>query len=145
MAAPHPLTRACALAVTALAVAGCSRVGASSSPPGTTIHVTERDFRITLDRSQAPAGEVSFVDRNRGPDTHELIVVRATGGRLPLRGDGITLDEDALKPRTLGEIDGAPPGTTQVLRVRLRPGRYVLFCNMLGHYMAGMHAELTVR
>jgi uncharacterized cupredoxin-like copper-binding protein len=28
--------------------------------------------------------------------------------------------------------------------VRLPPGHYVLYCNMEGHYLAGMHAEVTV-
>jgi uncharacterized cupredoxin-like copper-binding protein len=30
------------------------------------------------------------------------------------------------------------------LRVLLKPGRYVLFCNMAGHFMAGMHTDLVV-
>jgi uncharacterized cupredoxin-like copper-binding protein len=28
--------------------------------------------------------------------------------------------------------------------VTLKPGRYILFCNMAGHFMAGMHTELVV-
>jgi uncharacterized cupredoxin-like copper-binding protein len=28
--------------------------------------------------------------------------------------------------------------------VHLAPGRYVLFCNMTGHYMGGMHSTLVV-
>ena len=28
--------------------------------------------------------------------------------------------------------------------MHLEPGRYVLFCNMEGHYMAGMHTVLVV-
>jgi uncharacterized cupredoxin-like copper-binding protein len=27
----------------------------------------------------------------------------------------------------------------------LAPGRYVLFCNMSGHYLGGMHRLLVVR
>jgi uncharacterized cupredoxin-like copper-binding protein len=30
------------------------------------------------------------------------------------------------------------------VRVRLEPGRYELFCNMAGHFMAGMHGKLVV-
>jgi uncharacterized cupredoxin-like copper-binding protein len=28
--------------------------------------------------------------------------------------------------------------------LHLRPGRYELFCNMAGHYLGGMRAELVV-
>ena len=38
----------------------------------------------------------------------------------------------------------APKGY-QFLKLHLAPGRYILFCNMEGHYMAGMHTELVVR
>jgi uncharacterized cupredoxin-like copper-binding protein len=27
--------------------------------------------------------------------------------------------------------------------VKLRPGRYELFCNMAGHYLGGMRAQLV--
>jgi uncharacterized cupredoxin-like copper-binding protein len=38
-----------------------------------------------------------------------------------------------------------PPGGGGTARFRLRPGRYVLLCNMFGHYRGGMHTELVVR
>jgi uncharacterized cupredoxin-like copper-binding protein len=31
------------------------------------------------------------------------------------------------------------------VRAHLTPGRYVLFCNMSGHYLAGMRRVLVVR
>ena len=31
-----------------------------------------------------------------------------------------------------------------MLKLHLAPGRYLLFCNMEGHYMGGMHTELVV-
>lgn len=81
--------------------------------------------------------------RNRGPDTHELILVRSRS-RLPLRLDGLTVDERALSALTVATVDGAGPGTEHRLRLHLAPGRYEMLCNMAGHFMAGMHAELTV-
>jgi uncharacterized cupredoxin-like copper-binding protein len=30
------------------------------------------------------------------------------------------------------------------LHLHLTPGRYVLFCNMAGHYLGGMHRTLVV-
>ena len=81
---------------------------------------------------------------NRGPDRHEFIVIRADGG-LPLRPDGITLDEKALENDIVGAIEPAYAGKTNILRVTLHRGRYALVCNMFGHYMGGMYTPLVVR
>jgi uncharacterized cupredoxin-like copper-binding protein len=90
------------------------------------------------------AGDVRLAVTNRGPDAHELIVVRLRGMRLPLRRDGLTVDEDALEPEIAGALEPAQP-TTRTLDVHLAPGRYILLCNMAGHYLGGMHATLVVR
>jgi len=75
----------------------------------------------------------------------ELIVVRDPGGRrLPMRTDGLTVDEDALAPEEVGSLEPGEPGSVRGLVLRLRPGRYEIFCNMAGHYMSGMHAVLLV-
>jgi hypothetical protein len=147
MAAPSTaFGRACALIACVLVAAGCSSLGSSTPKhPGAIVRVNEKDFHISLSPDVVDSGTVQLVDHNLGPDTHELIVVRADGRALPMRQDGITLNEEALMPRTMGSLDGEPPGTVHTLVLHLRPGRYVLFCNMLGHYLGGMHAELIVR
>jgi uncharacterized cupredoxin-like copper-binding protein len=82
--------------------------------------------------------------RNRGPDAHELIVVRERGARLPLRRDGSTVSEEKLEPITVGTLEPGQPGSVRKLRLHLAPGRYELFCNMSGHYLGGMHTTLVV-
>jgi uncharacterized cupredoxin-like copper-binding protein len=91
------------------------------------------------------SGEVRLSVRNKGPDAHELIIVRARGLQLPLRRDGLTVNEEALERATAGVLEPGSPGGLRELRVHLAPGRYVLFCNMSGHYLGGMRAELVVR
>jgi uncharacterized cupredoxin-like copper-binding protein len=107
------------------------------------IRITERDFRISAPR-EVRAGDVTFRVTNNGPDTHELIVVRSNGAPIPLRSDGLTVDETRVERRTAGSLDGGGPHTTRTLRVHLDPGRYVLFCNMAGHFLGGMHRQLVV-
>ena len=51
------------------------------------------------------------------------------------------VDEAALKSRTVGAVDNDHPDTQRVWKLNLAPGRYVLFCNMSGHYLGGMHAQ----
>jgi uncharacterized cupredoxin-like copper-binding protein len=102
-----------------------------------------KDFKFKAPK-QLAAGSFSVHVRNQGPDTHELILVRADGRALPLRRDNLTVDEDAVKPRTVSTLDDDHPGTRRVWELRLTPGTYVLFCNMYGHYLAGMHTRLVV-
>jgi hypothetical protein len=128
------------VALLALPRAGDARRQGASRP---VIGVAERDFRITAPR-RLRAGRVVLRVSNRGPDTHELFVVRASRAPLPVRPDGLTLDEDALKSRTAGTVDGIPAGRSRTLRVTLTPGRYELFCNMAGHFLGGMHTDLVV-
>jgi uncharacterized cupredoxin-like copper-binding protein len=147
---PHPTAigrtapRFAALAIAVLAVlaTGCS-ARHDGRGPATAVHVTERDFRITVRPARVHAGEVRLSVLNRGPVNHELIVVEAQS-RLPERSDGMTIDEDALKPVTIRTLEPGNPGETRVLDLHLAPGRYELFCNMSGHFLGGMHAELVV-
>ena len=62
------------------------------------LRVKESDFKIVAPK-RIRAGAVEVLARNRGPDDHELIIVRENGTRLPFRTDGFTIDEDALEPR----------------------------------------------
>jgi uncharacterized cupredoxin-like copper-binding protein len=126
------------------AAAGC---GATARLAGgrQVIDVTERDFTIKASPKRVSPGQVVFQARNRGPDAHELIVVRASDGGLKLRSDGMTVSEEGLKAAVVGTLEPGAPGSVRELRARLAPGRYVLICNMSGHYMGGMHTVVTVR
>jgi uncharacterized cupredoxin-like copper-binding protein len=134
------------LAAASLAVVMRPAGGSDRPTPrgGTVVRVTERDFHIAAPR-RVERGNVRISLRNRGPDHHELIVVRASSARLPLRSDGLTVDEDAVEKQTVEAVEPYPAGGGHDLRVRLAPGRYQLLCNMSGHYLGGMHRELVVR
>jgi uncharacterized cupredoxin-like copper-binding protein len=130
-----------ALACALLGLAGC---GASAAPEhGLRLNVTVQDFAIHAPRV-ARAGKVELSVHNRGPDTHELYVVRARDPRLPLGPDGMTVDEDAIEHSIAGAVEGTEPGHTEDASLHLTPGRYVLYCAMFGHYRGGMHTELVV-
>jgi uncharacterized cupredoxin-like copper-binding protein len=142
------LLPACAVlfgvAIIVAALVSRARPARATSTTPSVVRVAERDFHITVVHGRLTAGTVLFRVTNRGPDEHEFIIVHADGG-LPLRPDGITLDEDALERNIVGSIEPTPAGRTNTLRVSLKQGRYALVCNMFGHYMGGMHAPLVVR
>jgi uncharacterized cupredoxin-like copper-binding protein len=131
-------------AVILLAASGCSAGQAGTRTGATVLRVAERDFHISAP-THVRAGDVRLSVANRGPDAHELIVVRERGSKLPLRRDGVTVNEEALERATVGALEPGTPGRVRDLRVHLTPGRYVLLCNMSGHYLGGMHAALVVR
>jgi uncharacterized cupredoxin-like copper-binding protein len=141
----HRLCVACATgAALALVAAACGGRSAGNPAPVPVVHVTERDFAIKAPH-HVKAGIVRFVTTNTGPVSHELLLVRAPHGRLPMRTDGLTVDEEVLGRRIVLAFEPDGPGGVRARQVRLAPGRYVLICNMAGHYMSGMSSPLLVR
>lgn len=135
--------RLVAAVVLALAASGCGGTSKPGSAAGgkDVVPVVERDFQITLP-GRVAAGAITLAVKNDGPDQHELIVVRLSGKPLPLRGDGITIDEEKLGKAEIGSLEPGPAGSERDLRLDLPPGRYRVFCNMYGHYMSGMSADV---
>jgi uncharacterized cupredoxin-like copper-binding protein len=125
-------------------LAGCSSGSSHQATRAPSVRVQERDFRITVAPAKVHAGAVRLVLSNKGPDTHELLIVRSSRRALPLRSDGLTINEAAVDSATVSVVEGKDPGTTEEVLLHLKPGRYELFCNMAGHYLGGMHAELVV-
>jgi uncharacterized cupredoxin-like copper-binding protein len=132
------------LAIALLAISGCSGGQPAKRAAGKEIRVAERDFKIAVARKRVPAGDYTLVVHNKGPDSHELIVIKAQSPRLPLRREGMTVDEGSLEHVIPGLLEPESPGTHR-LKLHLTTGRYELICNMSGHYFGGMRAQLVVQ
>lgn len=106
------------------------------------IDVTLEDFKISLDTASAPAGEVTFNVENKGPSTHEFVVIQTdlAPDALPTDDAG-DVSEDDLAP--VDEIEDIEDGATPDLTVQLDAGDYVLICNIPAHYRQGMHVAFT--
>lgn len=92
------------------------------------------------------AGLVTFEVTNGSTATvHELIVapVPASGRQLPFDASMDRVDEDAAGD--LGEVSELDPGKTGSLTLDLKPGKYVLFCNVPGHFDNGMWTVIDVQ
>jgi uncharacterized cupredoxin-like copper-binding protein len=136
-----------ALVLAALAVVVPLAVARRHEPTrGTPVNVVLKDFSLRRDVAVVPAGTVRFRILNEGPTTHEVSVVRTDRApyKLPLQRDGLTINEDAPGMDFLGEAEGLDLGDRRTLALHLAAGKYVLYCNMEGHYLGGMHAALTV-
>ena len=117
------------------------------TPRGTLHNVLLKDFEVRQETTVVPAGTVSFLVRNQGPTTHEVIVVRTdlAPDKLPLQSDGLTVDEEERGVKLLEEVEGLDIDDRETLILDLAPGRYVLYCNLEGHYLGGMYEALIVR
>jgi uncharacterized cupredoxin-like copper-binding protein len=123
---------------------GCGKASPRrTGAAGPVVPVTERDFHIEAPTRLA-AGPVTLRVHNEGPDQHELIVVPTKDGKVPLRADGLTVAEEVIAESEPGSLEPGEPGAVRYLHLNLAPGRYILFCNMEGHYMGGMHHEVVV-
>jgi uncharacterized cupredoxin-like copper-binding protein len=65
--------------------------------------------------------------------------------KLPTEANG-DVDEEKLDETAeeAGEIADVEPGDTKSEEFDLKPGKYVMFCNIPGHYAQGMYGTLTV-
>ena len=91
------------------------------------------------------AGEVTFNVKNDSKDTvHEMIVMYLAepGKPLPYLEAENRVDED--KAGDKGEVSELDPGKSGSLTVELKAGKYLLICNVPGHYASGMVVPLTV-
>ena len=100
---------------------------------------------IDIDQKTVPAGRVTFEVMNASKETqHELLVapIADENAVLPFVENENRIDEE--KSGDLGEVSELDPGKSGALTLELKPGNYILYCNVPGHYMAGMWTILKV-
>jgi hypothetical protein len=82
---------------------------------------------------------------NTGPSGHELLVFHTdlAPDKLPLGPDGRVDEAGVGVLKVFDSGANIDPGTTKAFHTALAAGRYVLVCNLPGHYHAGMHTAFT--
>lgn len=101
---------------------------------------------ISVDKTTVPAGEVTFdVTNTSKVMVHEMILAPVPAGTtaLPWDAAGQAVDEEAA--HSMGEVSERQPGEGGKLTMDLKPGTYILFCNVPGHFIDGMWTEITVQ
>ena len=100
------------------------------------VHVQLGDIWVAPTVSSVKAGKVVFKAKNVGKIEHELMVER-----MPMKFDApMQPNEDAAQ----GMIPDMEGGGSGQMTMHLTPGKYMLFCNVQGHYAAGQHMVFTV-
>ena len=96
-----------------------------------------------MDHPTVAAGRVVFGIRNHAAMAHEVKVIKTDldADKLPIDGASAKASETGK----VGELLNIGGGASRKLVLDLKPGRYVLICNIAGHYQLGMRVALEVK
>jgi hypothetical protein len=113
------------LALSVIALVAVSAPVLAARPPSR-VQVTALEFEYRLSRLSIRQGRALIELVNYGEDEHDLFIRRIGGTKV-------------WRVRTI------LPGERATLSIRLRPGRYRLWCGVADHRPRGMRAILRVR
>ncbi len=115
---------------------------------GNAVEIKMGEFYFDPSDATAPAGNTTIEAPNEGAVEHELVLFKTdkSPADLPTEANG-EVDEEKLdkEAEEAGEIADVEPGATKSESFKLTPGKYVMFCNLPGHYAAGMYGTVTVK
>jgi uncharacterized cupredoxin-like copper-binding protein len=125
----------------ALTVAACASA-AENIPADVDVAVHMQDYKVLLSVATVKAGTVRVGVKNEGNMEHsfELIKTDLPFDQLPTTGDAKAKEDGLVK-----QVKSLPVGKVSVVTADLAAGKYVIICNIAGHYQLGMRAALTVQ
>lgn len=115
-----------------------------ATKPGNNLQINMGDYYFSPRDANSKAGSVTISAPNSGQLPHEPVLARtnADPSKLPTTSTGLV---DEAKLDSPGEIAEVAPGETKETTLKLTPGKYVMFCNLPGHYAQGMYGSLIVK
>jgi uncharacterized cupredoxin-like copper-binding protein len=127
-----------AVASVLMVAVGVSAAWAAASK--TVVKVTLKEFKVVPTPTSATRGTVAFSIRNTGKLDHELVVLKTNiaPAKLPVK------NSKAVEVGRVGKVM-VKAGKAGGLSVPLKAGKYVLLCNVPGHYQAGQRTGFVVR
>jgi uncharacterized cupredoxin-like copper-binding protein len=126
-----------------LASSACADAGPQDTSEVPSVYVDLSDYKIVTDHPTIAAGHVVIGIRNHAAMAHELKVIKTDLAPDQLPVDGATAK--AREDGKVGELLNISAGASRKLVVELGPGKYVLICNVAGHYQLGMRTGLEVQ
>ena len=125
----------------AVTIASCS-AAAETIPTDVDVAVHMQDYKVILSVPTAKAGTVKFGIKNEGGMEHSFELIRTD---LPFDKLPTTADAKAKEDGLIKQVKSLPIGKVQVVSADLAAGKYVVICNVAGHYQLGMRAALEVQ
>ena len=127
----------------ALLVATACSAGPADTSEAATLIADLSDYKIVVDHPTIAPGHVVIGIRNHASMAHEFKVIKTDQApdQLPVDGGTAKASEDGK----VGELLNIVAGASRKLVLELTPGKYVLICNVAGHYQLGMRVGLEVK
>jgi uncharacterized cupredoxin-like copper-binding protein len=129
-----------ALLALVLLLASCG--SPEAAPSGSQVVAEMSDYKIALNVTSVKAGTIKIGVRNLAAMEHSLEVLKTDVPQDKLSVDGATAK--ANEDGKVGEIKSIPAGKSAAVTIDFTPGKYVIICNVAGHYLLGMHTAFTV-
>ena len=118
-----------------------NRSGASGSGSAA-VNVELSEWAVKAS-GQGKAGTVEFTAKNTGSTPHELVVLKTDVDATALQKNASGLVDDT-KYTVVGRTAQVAAGSSEKVAVTLAAGKYVLICNVAGHYDLGMRTAFAV-
>ena len=100
------------------------------------------EWAVKPSAASTKAGKTEFKVTNSGATPHELMIAKTDVAHDKMEKAAGIVDEAKYKP--LARTKQLNGGQSEELSVELTAGKYVLVCNVSGHYDLGMHTAFTV-
>ena len=98
-------------------------------------------FFMKANPTSVPAGPTTFTLTNSGSKEHEMIVLKTDTPADQLK---VGSDHKVSESDSVGEVSETKAGKTGSVTLDLKPGNYVLVCNIEKHYEQHMFSAFTV-
>lgn len=140
----------CAVGAIGIAtLTGCSSASKSATPTGggvgTAVAVIAAEkgaaYSMTADPASVKTGPVTFTLTDTGTMKHEMVVLKTD---QPFGALTVGADHKVSEDSTVGEVGEIDAGKTGTVTLDLKPGHYVLVCNIALQYGLGMRVGFTV-
>jgi uncharacterized cupredoxin-like copper-binding protein len=105
-----------------------------------------REWAVSKSLLEVPAGSTRFRVRNNGSLEHELVIIKTVlpADNLPIDDAASVVDVGAAG-ELVGEVEEIGSTQERSATFTLTPGKYVMICNIAGHYQQGMRTDFTVQ
>jgi plastocyanin len=130
--------RAVALAVAGLFLAGVFVAGCGGGDDDSGAKAYEEPSQPAQETLKIESGNFFF--KPDTPTVHEGVVNLALDNT---NGNHTLVFDDGKEPGFQLEVSGG--GSTDAKKIELEPGKYVFYCDILGHRAQGMEGTLTVK
>ena len=110
-------------------------------PADVQVVVDMKEYSVTLSVATVKAGSVKFGIRNLGSMEHQFDLIKTDLAidKLPIDSAAKAKEDGLVK-----QVKSIGGGKVATISADLAPGRYLVICNIAGHYQLGMRAELRV-